>query len=102
MPTYEHICVSDTCKYTWEDEYSIKKDPPKICPNCNKETAQRLISGGSGRGVVELSGQELVDKCKADAKQIMKEASKDANKYASLLGEDKYHQMQTQLDRRNR
>lgn len=99
MPTYEHRC--DTCKYEWEDEYSIKVDPPKICPACQAETVVRLISLG-GKGVVELSGQELVDKCKVDAKQIMKEASKNANKYASLLGEDKYHQMQTQFDRRNK
>lgn len=99
MPSYEHIC--NTCKHEWEDFYSIKADPPKNCPKCSAETVTRLISLG-GKGIVELTGQELVDKCKADAKQIMKEASKNANKYASLLGEDKYHQLQTKMDRQKK
>ena len=101
MPYYEHQCQDPNCGYEWEDEYSIKDDPPKVCPKCGKETAKRMISLG-GKGVVELTGQELITKLKGDAKQIMKEAHKDANKYASLLGEDKYHQIQTQIDRQKR
>ena len=100
MPTYEHQCTS--CNHEWEAEYSIKKDPPTTCPSCHQETAKRLISGGSGRGAVELYGQDLVDKCKADAQKIKQEAYKDANKYASLLGEDRYQQIQTQMDRRGK
>lgn len=99
MPDYEHECTA--CQHQWEDTYSIKVDPPKICPKCGQETAKRLISL-NGRGVVELTGQDLVDKCKADAKIIKEEASKNANKYASLLGEDRYHQLQTRLDRQKR
>jgi hypothetical protein len=30
------------------------------------------------------------------------EAAKDANKYANLLGEAKYHELQTRMDRRNK
>jgi putative FmdB family regulatory protein len=90
------------CKHEWEDEYSIKQEPPTECPECHHQTAKRLVSGGSGRGTVELYGQELVDKCRADAQKMKSEAAKDANKYANLLGEAKYHELQTRMDRRNK
>lgn len=101
MPDYEHECQNVECKHEWESTYSISADPPKICPKCGLETAKRVISLG-GKGIVELSGQELVDSVKTDAKRIQREASKDTNKYANLLGEARYHQLQTQLDRRGR
>jgi putative FmdB family regulatory protein len=44
MPTYEYQCQS--CKHGWEEDQSIKEDPIKICPECKKETAKRLISLG--------------------------------------------------------
>jgi putative FmdB family regulatory protein len=99
MPTYDHICNS--CSYEWEQMYSIKADPPKQCPNCHAETVQRLISL-SGKGIVELYGNDLVNKCKEDAKQIQKEASQNPNKYANLLGPDKYQSLQQQMDKRGR
>lgn len=99
MPTYEHRC--DTCKHEWEDTYSIKADPPKNCPQCNAESVVRLISLG-GKGVVELNGQELIDKIKGDAKQLQKDAAKSDKVYANLLGEGRYHDLQTKLDRRKR
>jgi len=99
MPFYEHIC--ETCQHEWEEEYSIKDDPPEFCPKCQAKTVKRLISLG-GKGVVELYGQDLVDKCKADAQQMKKDIAKDANKYANFLGETKYHELQTKMDRRGR
>lgn len=101
MPDYDHVCLNEECKNEWEASYSIKAEPPKVCPKCGKETAKRLISSGP-RGVVELAGQELVDKIKADAQQMKREASRDAKKYANLIGEERYHQIQTQMDRRGR
>ena len=102
MPTYEHQCTNTECNYEWEDMYSITKEPPKICPKCNQETAQRVISGGSGKGTVELTGHELASKMKEDVANLKKSMSSDAKVYANLLGEEKYHQMQTQMDRRKR
>lgn len=99
MPTYEHIC--ETCKYEWEDNYSIKTDPPKICPECGAETAKRLISLG-GKGVVELTGQELVNKLKSDAKKLKGEAASNEKVYANLLGEDRYQSLQTKMDQNKR
>ncbi len=92
MAIYDHVC--EACNHEWEDEYSIKEDPPKECPKCGKETVKRLISL-CGKGVVELYGQDLVDKCKADAKQMKKDSYKNENLRASLIGEDKYHKMQS-------
>lgn len=99
MPTYEHRC--DTCKHEWEDSYSIKQDPPKSCPECKAETVTRLISLG-GKGIVELQGQELVDKLKADAQNLKKDAAAKEKVYANLLGEDRYQSLQTQMDRNKR
>lgn len=100
MPSYDHLC--NTCQHEWEEEYSIKADPPKACPKCAAETVQRLISGGSGRGVVELTGHDLIDKVKADAQALKKEAAKSEKVYANLLGEQKYQDLQVRLDRQKR
>lgn len=43
--TYEYACTS--CNHEWESEQSIKDEPLKVCPNCGKETAKRLISKSS-------------------------------------------------------
>lgn len=101
MPIYEHQCQNPDCKYEWEEEYSIKEEPPKICPNCKECTVKRLISLG-GKGVVELTGQDLIDKCKADARQLKKDAAKSEKIYSNLLGESKYNELQTKMDQRKR
>lgn len=101
MPTYEYECpVHDV----FEETHSIKIKL-EHCPKCkeegNEQPIKRLISLG-GKGVVELSGQELINKIKGDASQIKKDAAKSDKVYANLLGESKYHELQTKLDRRNR
>lgn len=99
MPTYEHQC--ETCKHEWEDYYSITADPPKVCPKCEAATVKRLCSMG-GKGVVELTGQDLVDKLKKDAEGIKKDAAQKEKVYANLLGEDKYQALQTRIDQQKR
>lgn len=100
MPEYEHLCTD--CEFEWNDTYSINKDPPTHCPKCNKKTAKRLISGGSGKGIVELSGQEYNDKIKADAQKLKQEVYGSEKAYANVLGENRYHDLQTKMDRRKR
>lgn len=97
MPTYEHQCQVETCQHVWEDTYSIKVDPPKICPKCGAESAKRLISLG-GKGVVELSGQDLINKVKEDTRQLKKDMSKSETIYSNLLGHDKYEALQKKID----
>jgi len=44
--TYEYVCTE--CKHEWEHEAKITDDPLQVCPECKKNTAKRLVSGGSG------------------------------------------------------
>jgi putative FmdB family regulatory protein len=44
--TYEYLCTA--CGHVWEAEQSISAAPLKICPNCQKDTAKRQVSGGAG------------------------------------------------------
>lgn len=43
--TYEYQCKS--CNHRWETEQKITEEPMKNCPECKKETALRLVSGGT-------------------------------------------------------
>jgi len=52
---------------------------------------KRLISGGSGKGIVELTGHELKAKIKEDATKMRRNAGKDEKLLANLVGEKKYH-----------
>lgn len=99
MPLYEHLCNS--CEFEWEDSYSIKADPPKNCPNCQAENVIRLISLGS-RGVVELTGHELINKTKEDIVKLKQDMHSNSKVYANMLGEEKYHNLQTRLDRQKK
>lgn len=102
MPEYEHICTAENCKHEWNDTYSIKLDPPKVCPKCLQETAQRVISGGSGKGIVELTGHELASKMKEDVVKLKKDMNSSEKVYSNMLGEAKYQEMQQSLDKGKR
>lgn len=98
MPTYEHRC--EKCKHEWEDFYSIKADPPDICPECKtKGKVVRLISGGSGRGIVELSGGELKQHLISEGKKLKESANKSEKVRANLEGEASYHKRQLAIDK---
>ncbi|HVN49051.1 MAG TPA: zinc ribbon domain-containing protein [Bacteroidota bacterium] len=46
MPTYEYRCK--LCGYEFDELQSIKAEPLKICPQCQKPALKRLVSGGAG------------------------------------------------------
>lgn len=93
MPTYEHRC--NGCRHEWDEAYSMKQAPPTICPSCEEEgQVQRLISGGSGRGIVRLTGGDLRAQLMVDAGKARQRARTDENFRASIIGEQKYHQQQ--------
>ncbi len=46
--TYEYRCSDESCKHTWEAEQKITDPPLTECPRCHQQTAQRLVSGGTG------------------------------------------------------
>lgn len=98
MPTYEHKCQDDTCNHEWEDFYSITAEPPTTCPKCGKETAKRLLSlSASGR--VTLYGDDLVAQVKADTQKLKKDIYSSEKLYSNVLGESKYQDLQTGIDK---
>ncbi|MEW5894608.1 MAG: FmdB family zinc ribbon protein [Candidatus Omnitrophota bacterium] len=46
MPTYQYEC--DHCGYKFDILQGITESKLKKCPECHKETLQRLIGTGSG------------------------------------------------------
>jgi putative FmdB family regulatory protein len=46
MPTYDYFC--NECEKLFEIFHSIKDEPRKICPECQKESLKRMISSGTG------------------------------------------------------
>ena len=46
MPTYDYQCNS--CGHTFETMQSMKDEPLVVCPECEKSSLRRLISGGAG------------------------------------------------------
>lgn len=90
MTTYEHLCGA--CNFEWDQVYGMTEDPPTLCPECNVDgQVKRLISGGSGRGIVRLTGHELKAHNRAEGKKIARMAMKDENLRANLIGEEKFH-----------
>lgn len=87
MPIFEHRC--EKCNYEWEDIYLMKEDLPTECPKC-AGPVRKLISLVSP-GIVELTGRELREKVKTDAKKMKAEAMVDENKMANLVGEGNYN-----------
>jgi len=103
MPTYEFEHRDDSCKHEWEVWQKMSDPDPSECPKCGgKENIIRLISGGSGKGKVELYGNDLVAKTKEDIQKMKKDIHSSEKLYANVLGEAKYQQLQTQLDKGKR
>lgn len=101
MPTYEFKCQS--CQHEWEEYLSIKAPDPACCESCKTEgNILRLISGGSGKGVVELTGDDLVNKMKADAKQLKKDIHASEKLYSNVLSETRYEALQKRIDKNKR
>jgi len=88
MPTYEYNCKS--CGLRFEEFQSIADEPIKICPQCNKESVQRVVSGGAGlifRGsgfyITDYARKEKTDGSSGDQKKSesngARESSSDAD-----------------------
>jgi putative FmdB family regulatory protein len=98
MPTYEYECPVHG---VFEEMHSITIKL-EHCAQCkedgNEQEIKRLISL-NGRGIVELVGQDLVDKVKSDTNKLKKDMYKSEKVYANLLGEDRYESMQKKIDK---
>lgn len=111
MPTYLYLCeknIEDGGHGEFEEYHSIRDDAKLIeCPHCRKEKdlcipVKRMLSGGSGRGIVELTGQDFIAKTKSDAQQFKKDVHKSENLYSNVLGNDKYQSLQQHIDKQRR
>jgi hypothetical protein len=104
MPSYSYWC--DRVNEEFEEFHSIMivLDKCLLCEKAGREQhcPKRLISGGSGRGIVELTGDELVKKTKEDAAKFKKEVYSNEYQYASVIGENRYQEIQKGLDRGKR
>ncbi len=91
MPTYEYECP--VCG-EFEEYHSIMIKLTH-CPKCESEgkesEVKRLISGGSGKGVMVLSDDEFKASLKGEVEKIKQRAAKDENYMANLIGEDRAH-----------
>jgi len=91
MTTYEHIC--DACSYEWDEVYGMTVDPPTLCPDCGVEgKVSRLISGGSGPGIMRKSVGEIRANMASDIRALKIRANTDENFRANLVGEENYNQ----------
>ena len=103
MPTYEFQHQINECNHEWEVWQSMSAPNPTECPKCSgTENIIKLISGGSGKGRVELTGQDLVEKVKSDTQQLNKNIHNNEKLYANVLGEARYENLQRQFDRNKR
>jgi len=64
MPTYEYVCKN--CGYRFEELQSITAEPIKTCPQCEKDTVERLVSGGAGL-IFKGSGFYITDYAKKNS-----------------------------------
>lgn len=94
MPNYEYLC--EISGEEFEEFHSIKivlEDCP-LCKEAGREphAPKRLISGGSGKGIVEQSFQDLKNNFAGDVAKFKRELYSSESKLANVVGESKFHQ----------
>lgn len=98
MPTYLYECSV----HGEFEEYHSMSQMLKLCPKCEKESLEpqplKQLINCMSKGTVELYGQDLADKLKGDTQKLKEEMRKSDKVYANMLGDDKYHALQTRLD----
>ena len=93
MPTYCYECK----KHGEFEEYHSMSDEAKLkfCPLCEKEgnkeePVQRLISGGSGRGIFQLSLNEFKETLPGEVRNVYERGAKEESFAANFIGKEKY------------
>jgi len=87
MPTYDFLCTNAECKHEFED-FQWMNDPPPVCPKCGAETKRQISFEGGVK--VELYGEELYSKLRAEGESLKRKARKDEKLLSNLVGETKY------------
>lgn len=98
MTTYEHQC--NACNKEFEQEYGMTEPVPTLCPLCGIDgQVKRLISGGSGRGIVSLTGHELKSKLREEGRQLKRSALSNEKVLRDLVGDDKIQQTTVSMEK---
>lgn len=86
MPTYIYECPNHG---EFEEFHSIMIKL-EHCPQCAAKGEEvkivRLISGGSGKGIMNLTDEEFKAGLKDEVNKIKKRASREENYLANLVG----------------
>ncbi len=97
MPTYVHEC--QTCLYQWEDLFKMSEAVPEECPDCHEKGSVKRIPALCAPGKVELNQQDMKANIKAGAQQLRRDASKNENLQANLMGESNYQSLTKHQDK---
>lgn len=102
MPSYEYYCEIFDKEFEEFHSITIKLEDCPLCREAGIEphAPKRLISGGSGRGIVELTGHELKAHITAEGEKIKREVYRDENKLSNIVGPSKFHQQELQRTKR--
>ncbi len=95
---YEHIC--ENCNKEFEDVYGMTEPVPTVCPLCGFDgKVKRLISGGSGKGIVRVTGHELRAKLRSEGQELKRAAMKDERVLSNLVGDSKYQENTVKMEK---
>ena len=102
MPTYEYLCT--VINEEFEDYHSntFKLEECLLCKAAGRENHEpkRLISGGGGRGIVQLTGKEYTDQLAVDGLKMRKEIYSSEKMLSNVVGPDLYEKNQRARDKR--
>lgn len=103
MPSYLYFCEVNNEEFETEHSIKVVANECEVCKNKGLENhiPKRLIYG-STLGKMEYTGNELVEKTKEETAKFKKEVYSNPKQYANIIGEEKYHQIQTKMDRRGK
>lgn len=83
MPTYEYACPK--CGHAFEAFQSMKDEPLKKCPKCNKMGLKRLIGTGAGL-IFKGSGFYITDYKKNGSSPASSSSSSESKSTGSSGG----------------
>ena len=100
MPEYLYLCETNNKEFDAEHSIKTELEECMICAELGmpNHKPKRLIAGRTSARV-ELGEQEYRAKIKQDAKDYKREVYQSEEKYANIIGPEKYNHIQTQMDR---
>lgn len=98
MPTYEYRC--EQCGHELEIQQSMKDDSITLCPNCNTEHLERIISltmwfvKGEPTTIGQLAEKNSKKMGKYKVDELTRQKKEDAKDSYTYIDKDKYKKLQ--------